>query len=67
MPRPLKQALLGASTITLSKDIDKYAFRSGSNFYETVFRWPFYDHIGSFVFQSLAKTLPFLVKIKNFV
>ena len=26
MPRPLKQGILGASTIILSKDIDKYAF-----------------------------------------
>ena len=32
MPRPLK---LGASTMTLSKDIDRYAFICGSNFYET--------------------------------
>ena len=35
MPRPLKQGILGASTIILSKDIDKYAFMCGSNFYET--------------------------------
>ena len=35
MPRPLKQGLLGASTIILSKDIDKYAFMCGSNFNET--------------------------------
>ena len=27
--------ILGASTIILSKDIDKYAFICGSNFYET--------------------------------
>ena len=27
--------MLGASTIILSKDIDKYAFMCGSNFYET--------------------------------
>ena len=26
---------IGASTIILSKDIDKYAFICGSNFYET--------------------------------
>ena len=26
---------VGASTIILSKDIDKYAFMCGSNFYET--------------------------------
>ena len=37
MPRPLKQAMLGASTIILSKDIDKYAFMFGSNFYESDF------------------------------
>ena len=35
MPRLLKQVLLGASTIILSKDIDKYAFMCGSSFYET--------------------------------
>ena len=35
MPRPLKQGILGASTIILSKDIDKYAFLCGSNLYET--------------------------------
>ena len=37
MPRPLKQGILGASTIILSKDIDKYAsmYVCGSNFYES--------------------------------
>ena len=35
MSRPLKQGILGASTIILSKDIDKYTFICGSNFYET--------------------------------
>ena len=35
MPRPLKRGILGASTIIPSKDIDKYAFMCGSNFYET--------------------------------
>ena len=35
MPRPLKRGILGASTIMLSKDIDKYAFMCGSNFHET--------------------------------
>ena len=35
MPRPLKQGILGASTIILSKDIDKYAFMCASSFYET--------------------------------
>ena len=35
MPRPLKRGILGASTIILSEDIDKYAFMCGSNFYET--------------------------------
>ena len=35
MPRPLKRGILGASTIILSKDMDKYAFVCGSNFYET--------------------------------
>ena len=35
MPRPLKRGILGASTIILSKYIDKYAFMCGSNFYES--------------------------------
>ena len=35
MPRPLKRGILGASTIILSKDIDKFAFMCGLNFYET--------------------------------
>ena len=35
MPRPLKQGILGASKLILSKDIDKYTCRCGSNFYET--------------------------------
>ena len=34
-PRPLKQGILGASAIILSKDYDKYAFMCGSNFYES--------------------------------
>ena len=35
MPRPIKRAILGASTIILPKDIDKYAFMCGSNSYES--------------------------------
>ena len=35
MPRPLKRGILGASTIIISKNIDKYAFMCGSIFYET--------------------------------
>ena len=35
IPRPLKRGILGASTIILSKDIDKFAFMCGSNFNET--------------------------------
>ena len=35
MPRPLRQGILGATTIILSKDIDKCVFMCGSNFYET--------------------------------
>ena len=35
MPRPLKGGILGASTIILSKDIDKYVFMCGLIFYET--------------------------------
>ena len=34
MPRPLKRKILGASTIILSKDIDKYTSMCGLNFYE---------------------------------
>ena len=39
MPRPLKRGILGASTIILSKDIDKYTFMCGSNFYESDVTW----------------------------
>ena len=35
MARPLKQGILGASKIILSKDIDEYAFMCSLNFYET--------------------------------
>ena len=35
MARPLERGKLGASTIILFKDIDKYAFMCGSNFNET--------------------------------
>ena len=35
MPRHLKRGLIGASTIILSKDMNKYAFMCGSNFYES--------------------------------
>ena len=35
MPRPFKRGILGASTIILSKDIDKYAIMCGQNVYET--------------------------------
>ena len=34
MPTPLKRNILGASTMILSKDLDKCAFMCGSNFYE---------------------------------
>ena len=37
MPIPLKWGILGAITIILFKDIDKHAFKCGSNFYETDF------------------------------
>ena len=44
MPRCLKRGIIGASTIILSKDINKYAFMCGSNFYESdviakLFKW----------------------------
>jgi hypothetical protein len=39
MPRPLKRGILGASTIILSKDIDKYVFMCGSNLNETDVRF----------------------------
>ena len=32
---PLKRGILGANTIILSKDIEKYAFMCGLNFNET--------------------------------
>jgi hypothetical protein len=35
MPRPLKRGIIDASTIILSKGINKYAFMCGSNFYES--------------------------------
>ena len=35
MPRALKRGILGTSTMILSKDIDKYSFMCGLNFYET--------------------------------
>ena len=35
MTIPLKRGALGASTIILSKDINKYAFMCDSNFNET--------------------------------
>ena len=41
MPRLLKRGILGASTMILFKDIDKYAFMCGSNFYETDVNKPF--------------------------
>ena len=51
MPRPLKWDILGASTIILSKDIDKYAFNfmCGTNFYETDIGniFPEFLHVGT--------------------
>ena len=35
MLRPLERGILGASTLISSKDIGKYAFMCGSNFYES--------------------------------
>ena len=52
MPTPLKQ---GASTIILTKDIDKYAFMCGSNFYET-----------DVIFNFLATMFPVHHKLKVF-
>ena len=40
-----KRGILGASTIILSKDIDKYAFMCGSNFYETDVMMCFHFHL----------------------
>ena len=45
MPRPLKLGILGASTIILFKNIDKYAFMCGSNFYESDFTISNFDDI----------------------
>ena len=51
MPRPLKWGILGASTIILSKDIDKYAFMCGSNFYESDVMWK-YELPSRFLFAT---------------
>ena len=45
MPRPLKRGMLGTSTIIPSKDIVKYAFICGSNFYETNVKYDFLLHL----------------------
>ena len=45
MPRPLKRGMLGNSTIIPSKDIVKYAFICGSNFYETNVKYDFLLHL----------------------
>ena len=45
MLRPLERGILGASTLISSKDIDKYAFMCGSNFYES-------DVINSYKFDT---------------
>ena len=51
MPRPLKRGILGASTIILSKDVGKYAFMCGSNFFESDVR---IEYIAThFCFQSI--------------
>ena len=42
MPRPLKRGILGASTIILSEDIDKYALMCASNFYKSDVKWTFF-------------------------
>ena len=54
MPRPLKRGILGASTIILSKDIDKYAFMYGSNFYETDVKWKIFS-----IFLAFSEYLNF--------
>ena len=36
--------MLGASTIILSKEIDKYAFMCGLNFYETDVNWKVHEN-----------------------
>ena len=38
---------LGASTTILSKDIDRYAFMCGSNFYESDIMWSIAIYMGS--------------------
>ena len=51
--KPLKRGILGASTIILSTDIDKYAFMSGSNFNETDVIWKKVDLSTSYVTNPL--------------
>ena len=46
MLRPLKRAILGAIIIIPSIDIDKYAFRCASIFYETVLEIDFCQDFG---------------------
>ena len=61
MPRPLKWGILGASTIILSKDIDKYAFMCGSNFYKTDVNWvvtDLFDLIDPIDLMNLVKLMP---------
>ena len=62
MPKPLKWGILGASTIILSKDIDKYAFMCGSNFYESdvicvvnELKWDIYNLHASWIHTVYAK------------
>ena len=52
-PRPLKWGIKGASTIILSKDIDKYAIMCDSDFYESdiisqMKKWQADNHLGHF-------------------
>ena len=53
MSRPLKRGILGASTTILSKNIDKYAFMCGSNFYETDVNYlKIYSCVLNFIYLS---------------
>ena len=56
MPRPLKRGVLGASTIILSKDVGKYAFMCGSNFYESDVRMGKYKIETFFLKSSIPNT-----------
>ena len=63
MPRPLKWGILGACTITLSKNIHKNAWKKFFIDLQirwrcpkfAIHKWPFYNHFWSFFRQQLTQ------------